>query len=259
MSLQHRALELERQRGHRRFGGAEAFARLRPLAEPGIGQRPPQRRVMLVADERIRQVLQGRVGPADHDIGDGAQHHRRRVLGRRRIVGDRDVEHRLRLGIHVAGEVEAREIAARRRAASAPARRRRPASAAILRSVKSAWRSKPQACEIEHVALVQRLRAGLSPSPRAKARRAARSRPCRPTISAREIVGQRLQGDAVGGRQRAELDEILRLEEAARRRGRRDHVAAVSPTSGSSMRCRLRGFVDRDRDAGARRRRRCCG
>ena len=116
MSCKHHALEFERQRRHRRLGVAEAVARFRPFAEPRIGERPPQRRVMLVADEGIRQILHRGVGAADHDVGDGAQHHRRRVLGRRRIVGDRDVEHRLRLGEHVAGEKEAREIAARRQA-----------------------------------------------------------------------------------------------------------------------------------------------
>ena len=51
--LERDALQLDRQRGDRRLDGLEAVARLRPFALARIGERPPQRRIVLVADRRI--------------------------------------------------------------------------------------------------------------------------------------------------------------------------------------------------------------
>ena len=119
--LQRHALQFERQRAERALDVAEGVARLRPFALPGKRERAPQRRVVLVADHRIGEVLQRGLGAAEHDVGDGAQHERRRILGGRPLVGDRDVEHGLGFGIHLAREIEPREI---ERAAAALAVRR---------------------------------------------------------------------------------------------------------------------------------------
>ena len=105
---------------------------------------------------------------------------RRRVLGRGRVVGDRDVEHRFRLGIHVAGEVEAREIAARRetlgfRSVGGGEHELRPALGEIGLAVE------PPGLEIEHVAMIQRLRGRFRHRRESTGLRAARSPPCRPT------------------------------------------------------------------------------
>ena len=72
--LERDPLQLDRQRRHRRFHALETLARLRPFALPRIGERPPQRRVVLVADRRIGEIFERVVGPVHHDLGDGAQH-----------------------------------------------------------------------------------------------------------------------------------------------------------------------------------------
>ena len=94
----------------------------RPLALPRIGQRAPERRVVLVADSGLAQILERRVGAAEHDIGDRRSTMRGRRPRRSALVGERDVEHALGLGIHVAREIEAREIERALRGAWPPAR-----------------------------------------------------------------------------------------------------------------------------------------
>ena len=96
--LQRQPLQFERQRAERALDVAERIARLRPFALAGERQRAPQRRVVLVADHRIGEVLLRRLDAAEHDVGDGAQHERRRLLGGRALVGDGGVEHGLGLG-----------------------------------------------------------------------------------------------------------------------------------------------------------------
>ena len=113
--LQRRALQFERQRAERALDGAEGVARLRPFAVPGERQRPPQRRVVLVADHRVGEVLLRLIDAAEHDVGGGAQHQRRRILGGRAVVGDRGVEHGLGLGIELPRQIEPREIEPRAR------------------------------------------------------------------------------------------------------------------------------------------------
>ena len=71
---------------------------------------------MLVADGGIGEILERIVGPVHHHLGDGAQHAGRNVLRRRMVLGQRHVEHALGFRIHVAGEIEAREIEPRRQA-----------------------------------------------------------------------------------------------------------------------------------------------
>ena len=119
--LERQPLQFERQRAHRGFDMPEALARLRPFALARIGERAPELRVVLVADHRIAEILERGVGAVEHDVGDGAQHQRARILGGRPLVGDRDVEHRLGLGEHFARQIEAREFEPLR---VAPARRR---------------------------------------------------------------------------------------------------------------------------------------
>ena len=55
-------LQLDRQRAHRHPDIAEAFAGVGPPALPRMGQRPPERRVVLVADERIGEILERLLG-----------------------------------------------------------------------------------------------------------------------------------------------------------------------------------------------------
>ena len=54
--LQRHALQFERQRADRALDVLEAVARLRPFALAGIGERAPERRIVLVADQRIGQI-----------------------------------------------------------------------------------------------------------------------------------------------------------------------------------------------------------
>ena len=114
--LERDALQLDRQRRHRGIGALEAVARLRPFALLGVSQRPPQRRIVLIADRRIGEILERVIGPVHHDLGHRAQHRRDALLRGRALVGERDVEHALGLGIHVAGDIEAGEIKPRRQA-----------------------------------------------------------------------------------------------------------------------------------------------
>ena len=123
--LQRDALQLDRQRRHRGVGALEAVARLPPFALLGVSQRPPQRRIVLIADRRIGEILQRVVGAIHHDLGHRAQHRRGALLRGRAVVGERDVEHALGLGIHVAGDIEAGEIEPRRQALVVGRRRRR--------------------------------------------------------------------------------------------------------------------------------------
>ena len=66
------ALQFDRQAGDRRVEVAKAGARLRPFALAGEGDRAPDRRVELVADLRIAQLLERVFGPVEHDVGDRA-------------------------------------------------------------------------------------------------------------------------------------------------------------------------------------------
>ena len=55
-------LQLDRQGGDRRFDALEAVARLRPFALARIGERAPQRRVVLVADAGLARSLSASSG-----------------------------------------------------------------------------------------------------------------------------------------------------------------------------------------------------
>ncbi len=111
---EHEALQLDRQRADRRLDSAECLARLGPFALLGVGDRAPELRLVLVADERIGEILERLVGARQHDVGDRAHHQAGRVLLGRSLVAEHDVEHGLGFRIHVAGEIEARQLEARR-------------------------------------------------------------------------------------------------------------------------------------------------
>ena len=113
---QRDALQLDRQGGHRGRHGLERVARLGPAALPRISQRPPQRRVVLVADAGLGQILERVVGPVHHHFGDRAQHQRGHALGRLALVAERHVEHALGFRIHAARDVKARQLEPRRQA-----------------------------------------------------------------------------------------------------------------------------------------------
>ena len=79
--LERDALQLDRQGRHRRRHGLERVARLGPAALLRISERPPQRRVVLVADAGLGEILERVVGPVHHHFGDGAQHQRGSAFG----------------------------------------------------------------------------------------------------------------------------------------------------------------------------------
>ena len=106
---QRHALQLDRQRADGGVDVLEAVARLGPVALPRIGDGAPERRVELIADLRIGQLLERIVGPVEHHIGDGLEHGAGDVVGAA-LIGERHVEHGLGFRRHVAREIEAREI-----------------------------------------------------------------------------------------------------------------------------------------------------
>ena len=215
--LQRDPLQLERQSAERALDVAEGVARLRPFALAGKGQRAPQRRVVLVADRRIGEVLLRRFDAAEHDVGDRAQHERRRILGGGPLVGDGGVEHGLGLGVHLARKIEARQIEPRARFAPVNG-----ASAAAR--TRSNWRRAVFGVAVGAPALGVEGHARGRPFAACGAAASDSVKPpgrARITLSADrlglEIVGERLHGDALGARQRAEIDEVLALDQAARR------------------------------------------
>ena len=178
--------------------------------------------------KRVRQILERRVGAADHDVGDGAQHQRR--SSPRRSADCRRA--RRRAPPSPRRTCRARDRSARDR--SAPAGAWLPAQPAAasdqldLALGEIGLAVEAPGLRVEHVALGRAPASPVSPPP------TAMSPPGREitTLSAdklgAEVVGERLHRDAVRGGQRAELDEILRLEEAARGRERRDHEERVA-------------------------------
>ena len=109
-ALERDPLQLHRHRGDGRFDTLETIPRQPPLTLTRIGQRTPQRRVVLIADRRIGEILQCSVGPVHHHFGHGAQYARSDVFAYRTALSQRHVKHALRFRIHVAGDVETSEI-----------------------------------------------------------------------------------------------------------------------------------------------------
>jgi hypothetical protein len=104
--LDDEALQLHRQRADRRVEPAERLARLRPFALLRVGDRAPELGFVLVADQRVAEILQGVIAARHHQIGDRAHHDAGGVLGARPLVAERHVEHALGFGVHVAREIE---------------------------------------------------------------------------------------------------------------------------------------------------------
>src|SRR6266481_8022610 len=67
---QNLLLQLEWQGTDRHFGIAKVFPRLRPLALLGEGERTPDRGIVLIADDRVGEILEGGLAAAEHDVGD---------------------------------------------------------------------------------------------------------------------------------------------------------------------------------------------
>ena len=178
--LQRDPLQLERQARKRVFDVAEAVARLRPFALAGIGERAPQRRIVLIADHRIGEILLRRLDAAEHDIGDRAQHQRRRLLGGRALVRDGRVEHRLGLGVHLAREIEARQIDPRRGALQVR-RVGRGANQFELPLDEIGLAVEAPRLGVEGQRARDRFAAGAPTRPTASDRRAGPRSPCRPT------------------------------------------------------------------------------
>ena len=69
---------------------------------------------MLLADQRMAEILQRILRTHHHHIGNRAQHDPGDVVLARLVVLQCKIEHRFRFRIHIAGEIESREINARR-------------------------------------------------------------------------------------------------------------------------------------------------
>ena len=225
--LERDALQLDRQRRHRGVGALEAVARLSPFALLGVSQRPPQRRIVLIADRRIGEILQRVVGPVHHDLGHRAQHGRGALLRGRALVGERDVEHALGLRIHVARDIETREIEPRRQALVVGRRRRGRNQLRLAVGVRGLLIETPQ-LRIEH----RRPQAGAAQQVLQRGRQRQTHGTADDDLVRRQldldVVGERLDDDALGRGQHAELDKIALVDEAARRRKRGDDHQRVA-------------------------------
>ena len=123
LGLERDALQFDRQSRDARLHTLETVARHRPFALPRIGHSAPERRIMLIADRRIGEVLQRRVRTVHHDFGDRAHHAAGDVL-HGAIVGQADIKHAFGFRIHFARDIEAREIKTLRQALAGRGRRR---------------------------------------------------------------------------------------------------------------------------------------
>ena len=175
------------------------------------------------------------------------------VLGVGRHVRDRDVEHRLGLDRHVAGEKEAGEIGTRDVALRL---RRLGGNAGQLRSALAELGLAVEApgLGVEHVRIVgDGVRASTG---RDDVRQDQAGRPSEHDLVGgqlgADVVRERLYDHAVGRGERAELDEILALDEAARRRERGRHHQDVAGL-GILEPMQPARVVERNGDAGARR------
>jgi len=214
--LEGNALQLDRQRGNRRLGTFEAAVRLRPVALTRIGDRAPQRRIMLVADRGAGEILERVLWPVHHQLGHGAQHARGSHFGCRTIVGERHIEHRFGLGIHVASDIETGEFEPRRqtlvrwRSGGSGDETCLPLAIGRLPVESPELRiehQRPQTAAMQDA--LQRVRERQTAGP-------AHHDLVGGKLDA-EIVGDRLDHHALGRGERAEFDEVLLLEDAARR------------------------------------------
>ena len=226
----------------------KASTRLRPFALTGEGERAPQRRVVLIADHRIGEILLRRFDATQHDVGDGAQNERRRIFGGRALVGDGGVEHGLGLGVHLAREIEAREIEPR---LGAPGDRRLGRGADQF---ELPLRVFGLAVVVPALGVEDHRAGGLFLLRRRGVRQRQAAGPRQDHLVGRqlglEVVGKRLHGDALRARQRAEIDEVLALDQAARRSKPGDDQKPVADV-GIVKPMRLARLVERDGDAGA--------
>ena len=223
--------------------------RLGPFALPHEGERAPELRVVLVADQRIGEVLERGLDAVEHDVGERAQHQRGRVL-RVAIVLDGDVEHALGFGEHVARQVEARQIEPAGRALG---RRRAGGAGDQLMLPLDELRAAVEAPEL----LIERHRTGDADAAADLGR--FRQREAAGTADldlvgrqlGRDIVGVRLDHHAVARGERAELDELMALHEAARRAEPGDDDQRVADVRVLELVDRGR-LLERNGDAGAR-------
>jgi hypothetical protein len=167
---------------------------------------------MVVADQRTGKILQPLIDPPHHDLGDGAHDETGRILGRRMILGKRHVEHALGLGVHFASEVEAREIEARRHALAGRCVRR-CGDQLLLARAELGFPVGAPGMGVEHDRTIA-ARADLIGS---RQDQAGRTRD-HDLVAGVDIVGERLDHDAMGRRKNVEFEEILLLEKPARRR-----------------------------------------
>jgi len=220
-------LQLERQAADCAVEAAERLACLRPLALLGVGDGAPQLGVVLVAETRIGEVAQRLVAARHHDVGDGAHDEAAGVLRGRAVVAERDVEHTLGLRVHVAGEIEPGEIEARHGALALRGDRRGVEQRGLAVAELGFLVEAPE-LRVEH----QRVVAGGATGGGRRGRQGETARTRDHDLVGceldREVVGTRLDRDAVGGGQRVELDEVLRAQQAARRRQRGDNEQRVA-------------------------------
>ena len=254
--LEREALHLERQGCGRGVERAEALARFDPFSFPRLRERAPQRDVVAFRGGAAREILQCVGAAPQHDVGDRTQYRGGAVL-RGALVQGGDVEHAFRFGRQVAREIEARQLELRRHAAhvfggggggdqvhlavaevglavEAPGLRveREQAADRAARAFSRNRRRCP--------------RAGVGQNQAA----GARDDDLVGSEFDREIVGERLQRDAVGRGQRIELDVFLRFEKSARRPERGHHQQRIADLGvGEAM--QLTRLVERDGDARA--------
>ncbi len=186
--LEHDALQVEGQRLQGRRGIAKAGASRLPLALPRVGQRAPERRIVLITDERMAEILERGIEAADRDLGDRTQHQQCRILGGRRLLRQRHVEHGLGLNPHAAREIEAGKVGA---GDGALARRRLGGGAKQLRIALAELGAavRAPALRIEHMRLI-----GTVGARRVRDRRERES--ARP--GDHDLVGRELDGEIVG-------------------------------------------------------------
>ena len=151
----------------------------------------------------------------------------RNVLRRRPVVGERDVENALGLGIHVAGEIEARQIEPRRQALVLRRRGRGGDEMRLALDIGGLAVESPKLRIEHHRPQAVAVQQGLQRCRQRQSVGAADDELVGRELDI-EVVGERIDHHALGRGQRAEFDEILLVDEAARRRQGGDDEQAVA-------------------------------
>ena len=223
----HDALQVDRQRGDGEFDVLEFLPRLRPFAQPGVGKRLPQLRIVFGADRRVGEILQSKPRTPHQGARNRMHDQRNRIFQTRLGIRQRKIEHALGFRIHRARQIEAGQIDPRRRALVGFGRRRSGDQRVLARD-KACLLVPAPFLDVEN--RPHRGRRAIGGGVGRRQRQAAG--PAEDDLVGcnldGDIVGVRMNRDAVDRFQQRHLDKILPLDEAANRRRRRHHDQGIA-------------------------------